>query len=445
MRRRLADEVHARPPAAVACPGVASCIALLRIDPHADDLAPLRTLAAHYGVPFTEPAHPHAVLHLPGLRVKWERHSEITSFVFVRALPAHSGASAMATALDALPAGWLASVPGQTIAAIDVNLLPIDAGTDTGTEAGTHESDPRAIAMLFDGDAGLIGSRVADGAAHVFTDFCATDDGRSRWLVLDNGMTAGQQARVTHRLFEIEIYRVLAMLAFPVARELSVALTDAEQRLSAIAARIAELGVQANSHGTERTATEREERALLDALTALAAEIEKGVAGAAFRFSAAQAYWDIVGNRIAELREARISGVPTIGEFVARRLAPAMNTVHVTARRQQELSARVARASNLLRTRVDIAREEHNQRLLAAMERRGKLSLRLQQTVEGLSVAAITYYAVGLLSYAVKPLRGVVEGFNPDWVIAAAIPVLALAVWRGVHRVRRELFGKEET
>jgi uncharacterized membrane-anchored protein len=93
----------------------------------------------------------------------------------------------------------------------------------------------------------------------------------------------------------------------------------------------------------------------------------------------------------------------------------------------------------LLRTRVDVAREEHNQRLLAAMERRGKVSLRLQQTVEGLSVAAITYYGAGLVGYLSKPLRSVWPSLNPDWIVAAAIPVLAYLVWRGVQRIRREL------
>ena len=178
---------------------------------------------------------------------------------------------------------------------------------------------------------------------------------------------------------------------------------------------------------------------LLDDLTQLAAEMERAVAATAFRFSASKAYWDIVTKRVAELREERIGGIPTIGEFLSRRLEPAINTVLATSRRQQELSARIARASELLRTRVDIAREEQNSQLLAAMERRGKLSLRLQQTVEGLSVAAITYYAVGLVSYAIKPVKTLWPALNPDWITAAAIPVLAWLVWRGVRKIRKEL------
>jgi uncharacterized membrane-anchored protein len=421
LRRRLANEVHARPPVPVAVPGVASAIALLH-DAAGDALEPLRALARAYGVSFATPENPHLILELPALRVKWERHSEFTSYVFVRPLPGARLADleTLPTAFAALPPDWLARLPGQTIAAIDVTLLP--AGDET------HE----AVARRFIGPT-LVGSRVADGAARVFSDFQLTPDGRSRWLVLDSGLSAGQQSRVTQRLIEIAIYRVMALLAFPVARELAAALTVAETRLAAITARSAELAGKPLPDAT------REERQLLDQLTQLAADCERGVAANAFRFSAAQAYWDIVNNRVTELREARGGGLPTIGEFLSRRLAPAMATVVATARRQRELSARVARAAGLLRTRVDLAREEQNQRLLAAMERRGKLSLRLQQTVEGLSVAAITYYAVGLVGYLVKPLARVWPMLEPEWITAASIPVLALAIWRGVHRIRREL------
>lgn len=421
LRRRLANEVHARPPVPVAVPGVASAIALLH-DATVDALAPLRALARLYGVSFERPENPHLILELPHLRVKWERHSEFTSYVFVRPLPGARLADLkeLPTAFAALPPDWLAQLPGQTIAAIDVTLLP--AGDETN----------EAVARRFIGPT-LVGSRVSDGNARVFTDFQLTADGRSRWVVLDAGLTRGQQARVTQRLIEIAIYRVMAPLAFPVARELAAALTVAETRLAAITARSAELA------GAPLPDATREERQLLDQLTQLAADCERSVAANAFRFSAAQAYWDIVNSRVTELREARGGGLPTVGEFLARRLAPAMATVASTARRQQELSARVARAAGLLRTRVDLAREEQNQRLLAAMERRGKLSLRLQQTVEGLSVAAITYYAVGLVGYLAKPLRHIWPGLEPDWVMAAAVPLLAFAVWRGVHRIRREL------
>ena len=426
LRRRLADEVHARPPVAIERPGVISALALLRRPDDGDDFAPLHTLLAQRGVAVAAPAGPHAVVQTDAVRIKWERHSEFTSYTFVRALDVDrpSALGELATALDALPSDWLATLPGQLIKAIDITFLP---AADTAPAA-------EQLAHLFSGPT-LVGCGVSDSAAWVFTDFQLSDDGRGRWLVLDASLTRGQRARVVQRLLEIGIYRVMAMLAFPVARALAASLTDAEARLSAITARIAQLG----AGRVASAASEREERALLVDLTRLAADVEHGVASSAFRFAASEAYWRIVQTRMGELREARLPGMPTISEFLGRRLAPAIDTVIATARRQEALSARVARASELLRTRVDIAREEQNHQLLAAMERRGKLSLRLQQTVEGLSVAAITYYAVGLVGYLAKALHAAWPALNSDWVTAGSIPVLAFVIWRGVRRVRREL------
>jgi uncharacterized membrane-anchored protein len=61
-----------------------------------------------------------------------------------------------------------------------------------------------------------------------------------------------------------------------------------------------------------------------------------------------------------------------------RRLLPAMNTCATMARRQEDLSSRVARNSQLLRTRVEVELERQNQELLGQMNRRAKLQLHLQ-------------------------------------------------------------------
>jgi uncharacterized membrane-anchored protein len=67
------------------------------------------------------------------------------------------------------------------------------------------------------------------------------------------------------------------------------------------------------------------------------------------------------------------------------------------------------------------------------------MQLRLQQTVEGLSVAAITYYTVALVGYAAQALH--VAGWRVDKDIATglAIPVVAGVVWWGLRRFRRQL------
>jgi uncharacterized membrane-anchored protein len=179
--------------------------------------------------------------------------------------------------------------------------------------------------------------------------------------------------------------------------------------------------------------------ALPDAVIHLAAEDEHRDAATRFRFGAASAYHGLVRQRIAELREQRLPGVQTLEEFMERRLAPAMATCESVARRQEELSARIARAGQLLRTRVEVALARQNQSLLESMNRRARLQLRLQRTVEGLSIAAITYYAAGLTGYVAKAAKAAGAPVDADLVVAIAIPLIAVALWFALRRIRRGL------
>jgi len=239
-------------------------------------------------------------------------------------------------------------------------------------------------------------------------------------------MGGRRAGRVLQRLLEIETYRMFALLALPLAREVGAKLAAAEGELAGIT-------------GLMVKESPADEPALLDRLTRLAAAVESEVAASSYRFGAARAYYGLVRQRIAELREQRIVGIQTIDEFMQRRLAPAMSTCESVARRQAELSERVARASDLLRTRVDIVREMQNQELLASMNRRARLQLRLQETVEGLSVAAITYYLVGLVGYAAKAFKSAGYAVDPDIAMGVSIPLVALLAAVGIGYVRRSV------
>ena len=216
----------------------------------------------------------------------------------------------------------------------------------------------------------------------------------------------------------------MALLAFPLAKEVVVTLAAAEGRLASI---------------TDRMAAPRhdDEGALLDEPTSLAAEVERSESRSRFRFGAAAAYYQLVRRRIGELREMRLPGVQTFDEFLGRRLAPAMATCESVARRQHELSARVARASQLLRTRVEVALERQNQSLLGSMNRRVRLQLALQRTVEGFSIAAITYYVAGLVGYLARAARSLGAAIDDDLAVGAAVPATALMPYFALRRMRR--------
>lgn len=420
-RRALADEVHARPAAAVEAPAAVSCLALFDAD--ADVVfAKLCEIAVLHAAETPRAGAAHAIVELGGGRIKWERHGEFTSLIVVRQLPeaALEELDDFPSAFAMLPDGWLASLPGRVMASADIVVLP----------TGASEPSLSHVTKWFLVDA-MAGSRVLDAAGWVFTDFVLRSNGRTRWMVLDTHLGRAQTGRVVQRIIEIEIYRMMALLAFPVAREMFGRLRRMEQQLAAVTAQMAE------QSGAETAKTpEVEERALLDELTRIAAEVERSVASTMFRFSAALAYWEIVRARVTEFREQRIGDMRTLSGFLSRRLAPAMSSVESASRRQEELSNRIERASALLRTRVDIAREEQNLRLLEGMNRRGKLQLRLQETVEGLSIAAITYYMVSLVSYGLKPVKTVLPWVSPEWISAASIPVIAFALWRAMQRIR---------
>ena len=410
-RLSLADEVHARPPEPVQTPARASYVAVL-VDAEAREreAAHLARLCRESGAAPPPAGATHWRADIGGLRLKWERHGEFSGYLFIA--PGTAGRPFAAPPTAQLPAGWLASIPGATVAAVHVDFLP-----------GAAEPPPAAaLAGHFAGHA-VVGSRIADAAACTFTDFRVHDDGFSRHLVFDHQLTPGQAGRTLQRLTEIEAYRLLALLALPIARRQTPRLLQIERELATLTDGIALGGA--------------DDEKLLHELTRLAAEIESGVAASEFRFGACRAYNELVMRRIAELRESRLPGVQTIEEFMARRFTPAVATCHTASQRLVGLSERVARASHLLSTRVDIARERQNQALLSQMNRRARLQLRLQQTVEGLSVAAIVYYMAGLVGYVGKGLKAGGLKFEPDLLVGLAVPVLAALAALAVRRARR--------
>lgn len=273
----------------------------------------------------------------------------------------------------------------------------------------------------------LVASSIAEGHAQVFTDFALQADGSSRMVLLAGAMSPRRVGRSVQRLLEIETYRMTALMGLPVARQAGEALAQAERELAALAEAI-------------RVAERDAEPQLLDRLTRLAGQVESLYAATHARFSASSAYFELVDRRIRDIGEARLRNLQTIGEFMDRRLSPARSTCEWAVRRQNALSERVSRVSNLLRTRVEIAQEQGTQQLLASMNQRQDMQLRLQSTVEGLSVAAITYYVVGLVSYLAKGAQKLGWPWSPESTAAVAIPVVALGVWWSLRRMHDRLF-----
>ncbi len=412
-RLLLNDEVHARPPMALRPPQRLSYLAMLS-DPSFGDVEwrGVRDLAHQFGKSLPTKFANHCRIDLGPFQLTWERHAEFARYTIVA--PDDGSAPFESPALELLPEAWISGLPGQLVQATHGVIRP----------ARSRKLDFDGIAQdYFDGNT-LVGALIGGDAGLALTDFRVRADGFTRLLIEDRSMTSRQAGRYVQRILEIDTYRILALMALPVAQQQRPFLQTCEHELEQITTAMA-------------SAREKDEPVLLDRLTRLAAEIEHRYSASHFRFSAATAYYALVQNRIDELRETRLQGLQTFREFTQRRLEPAMNTCEAVRARHEGLSERMARATQLLSTRVDITSERQNQALLESMDRRAKLQLRLQQTVEGLSVAAITYYVVGLVGYGAKGLKALGLPVNSDVAIGLSIPVVAILAAMGVRHVRR--------
>jgi len=434
LRHELSEELHARPFARLKAPLRATHLALLSGEDAAeDDRRHVAALCAQFGAPPPGDSDTHHMADLGAFQLKWERHTEFSSYTFFaspgEAREKESGAARETESkdlfetkgLDGVPRAWLKTLSGEMLVGVHLSLMP-------GTEA-VPGADRAARAF---GTDNLAGSMAAGGAAAVFVDFRIHDDGFGRILVYDRHLKPRQAGRLVQRLFEIEAYRALALLALPVARRHGRDLTIAGGRLSEMTGRMAAM------------ADLEDERRLLAELTNNSAKIERIAADASYRFAAARAYYALVRRRVEELREERVEGLQTIHGFLERRLAPAMRTCEATAARLDTLSARLSRTGDLLRTRVDVKLESQNSALMHSMDRRARLQLRLQQTVEGLSVAAISYYLVGLISYALKAGKSAGLPLNQELLTGLSIPLVVGVLAFGVWRLRRGLKREED-
>jgi len=421
-RKVLHNEVHARPTARIRLPALVVYVAVLNDGiSREQECSHLRGLPGQAALTTEQLAGNFLRLRLDGYTVKWERHTEFTRYSIVQPLPDNAvlGASNpdLLPALAVAPA-WLREIPGRTIAAIMLAMVHGDLETqdDTLTKAKAWLGDTPVMASVLG----------QTGHSWAVSDFLLRSDGFERMLVVaPTDISATRAGRVSQRLLELETYRLMALRGLPVAKLLGPMLTQSENALADIMASL------------ENKAAA--DQALLDALVSLAARVERATAEHVYRFAATRAYDGLVAQRTTELRETAIQGTQTMGDFMQRRLSPAIATVAATAQRLASLSERVARTSALLRTRVDIATEVQNQQLLEKLTRGQELQLRLQATVEGLSIAAISYYVVSLLLYGGKALKAMGLPINPEMAAGAMIPLVLWASWTTIRRIHKTL------
>lgn len=417
LRYKLANELHARPFPTLQAPCRALFVAW-RIAPERVGLgdgperAHLIDLLDRFGAAHPQPGATHFTCEIGRHRLKWELHAEFVTYtVFMEQITERAFDP---VDLDVLPEDWLAATPGLrvTSAMIRVARMP------EATQMSEHIKEwflPEAVAASY----------VLDRSCVVATDFRIGQSGHQNMAVFVAPSTGARRVgRVVQRLCEIETYKSMSMLGYfrvrSIAQELGACETDAGQLMG-------------------KLRSEQDDAAqTLQSLLELSGDVERLIADTSFRFGATAAYEGIVQQRIKVLREERFEGRQTFSEFMTRRYEPAMRTVNHSEKRLGSLAERIGRAAQLLRTKVEVARSAQNQALLESMDRRADLALRLQETVEGLSVVAISYYAVSLAGYMVYPLADPI-GISKGVMTAILTPVVVLAVWAMVRQIKSKM------
>jgi uncharacterized membrane-anchored protein len=419
LRAEVLGELHARPFTPIATPQRILHFAFLKSAGAQSDQATLITLCKTMGMSVPPENARHMRWQFDGGAMRWESHNEFSTYRWELSSTAQRPFDQRAREVAKPLANFVQ--PGPLMVAIDLHLI----------------SDPDgkiAPETIFD-RASLAVAENSDGTALFATDFQLDADGYIRILVADRGLGSERAGALVQRVLELETYRTLALLGLPEAQRLSPSIGRIEKKLAEV--------TEAMRHAMDLSGNSK----LLDELTALASDLEADAAASLFRFGATRAYYEIVQTRLQAIGERKTGGLPTWSSFLTRRMAPAMRTCATMEERQANLSRKLARAANLLRTRVDVALEGQNRDLLTAMNKRARMQLRLQQTVEGLSVAAISYYLVGLVHYVLEGAYKAGWPVDPTLGTAVAVPLVVIFVAFVVRRIRRrydESSGRED-
>jgi len=407
--QELGQELLSRPSPTVAAPAEIMQLALIPIGDAEEGKQPIKeaiaSLCQQAGVPGPGPKN-HFHVSLNGVELRWEQHTEFSSVVLIRQL---SGT------VPSFPTDWLADLAANLLTG---TLIKVASAKSNEADSSTSLSEwinewPSAV-----------GGSVLSGLAEIATTLQANEHGLVEYRIIDYGLDDARMGRLTQRLYEIETYRMMALLGLPLAKQTGAELNQIEQRLVGLVERL------------EHTEDLSGDQALLDELFSLAQSSEQLMADTDYRFSATQAYGRIVHDRLAEIDEVAVDKRQRLSEFLDRRFEPALRTTANITRRQDHLSARIARVVSLARTRVEVSLQTQHRTQLEAMARRARLQLRLQRTVEGLSVMAISYYAIGILAYL---MGGWISSGHLKVLISFTSPLLLLGIWYLLRTYRRKL------
>ncbi len=331
--------------------------------------------------------------------------------------------------LSFLPIDFLKNFPGEHLLSSWIEMVP-----------SKHIFKPIDIEEYFYHD-NFAGSNVAEDGANVFMSFKSDrtnflGSGLRRVFIQNKNLRTRRTGRLLQRIVELETYQVLSLLGLPQVRQESLNLSNLEKQITEITKSVSRT---TKKNLDKKSITYPDYQQDLNELSYVVAKIEEIDSSTNYRLSATAAYYKLVEQRITDLREDRLESFQTNNEFLSRRLQPAIRTSEAFSRRLESLAIRAQRADNLVRTQIEMGVQIQNKDLLESMELRARAQLRLQETVESLSIVAITYYIVGLLSTLVDPISFDKFLISKTVFLALCVPIILILIWFIAKMVRKKI------
>ena len=368
------------------------------------------------------------------LIIRYECHTEFISLTLIYpnkidSIKNHKPKLFEENFLNVLPIEFLKNFPGHHFLSTWIEMVP-----------SNFYFKPIDIEEFFYHD-NFAGSNVAEDGANVFMSFKSDrtdflESGFRRVFIQNKNLRTRRTGRLLQRIVELETYQVLSLLGLPQVRQETLNLSNLEKQITEITKSVSKT---AKKNLNKKSIVHTDYQKDLNELSYVVAKIEEIDSSMNYRLSATAAYYKLVEQRIQDLREERMESFQTNYEFLSRRLQPAIRTSEAFSRRLESLATRAQRADNLVRTQIEMGVQIQNKNLLESMELRARAQLRLQETVESLSIVAITYYIVGLLSTLVNPINFGNLIVSKSTFLALCVPIILILVWYIAKMVRKKI------
>ena len=408
-QKQIVAETHARPSQPITGPAEIIHMAFKCSDEIANQF--FKTLDSDK----LETSPRHRTGKLEGIRVKLEKHTEFLSCTLFQELQGKKN-------------------PENLLKLLKENF-PIEQTQIYVLLRLSIVSSAREMLKSLPIDQHIYGGKMC-GGIDVRSTFIPDENGFINFNLFGKNQTRYEFGRRIQRLIEMETYRTMSLLGLAVARQISTKLYECEQQLE-------DLTLLA---GEQKSTTQEDDEKLFRQLSDLSERNNILLTETRYRFAASRAYFTLFQQRVDSLEEVIVGDVQTMSGFLRSRLEPAIATIESTAKRQKTLTDDLSRAIVLLRTRIELNLNKGNQALLKSMDKRHDQQLKISETVEGLSIVAITYYAVGLVSYLLKALaKQPWMPFSATMLTAISVPFILFLVWRMLRRIRKAWESKKST